>query len=132
LLADVREEGLHVLDAAGIAVEPPPGEASPIRIREFNEKSKAPPPDAEALLNLPESERTYPSMWQDLELDRRTSEADYLNGVIVALGRKLGIPTPYNSALLDIINRMFAEVERPGIYTPAELRRLIESRLKTQ
>jgi 2-dehydropantoate 2-reductase len=131
LLADVREEGLRVLDAAGIAVEPPPGEASPIRIREFNEKSKAPPPDAEALMNLPESERTYPSMWQDLELDRRTSEADYLNGVIVDLGRKHGIPTPYNSTLLAVINRMFAEGQRPGIYTPAELRTLIESRQST-
>jgi 2-dehydropantoate 2-reductase len=132
LLADVREEGLRVLDAAGIPVEPPPGVASPIRIREFNEKSKAPPRDAETLMNLPESERTYPSMWQDLELDRRTSEADHLNGVIVDLGRKHGIPTPYNSALLEIVNRMFAEGQRPGIYTPAELRALIESRLATQ
>jgi 2-dehydropantoate 2-reductase len=132
LLTDVREEGLRVLDAAGIAVEPPPGEASPIRIREFNEKSKAPPPDADALMNLPESERTYPSMWQDLELGRRTSEVDYLNGVIVDLGRKHGIPTPYNSALLDIVNRMLAEGRRPGIHTPAELRMLIESRRSVQ
>jgi hypothetical protein len=30
------------------------------------------------------------------------------------------------------VNRMFAEAERPGIYTPAELRTLIESRLQTQ
>jgi 2-dehydropantoate 2-reductase len=129
LLAEVREEGLRVLDAAGVTVEPPPGVASPIRIRELHEKARAAPPDAERLLNLPESERTYPSMWQDLELGRRTSEADYLNGVIVDLGRRHGLPTPYNSTLLVIINHMFAEGRPPGLYTPAELRALIESRM---
>ena len=70
-------------------------------------------------------------MWQDIELGRRTSKADYLNGVIVDLGRKHGIPTPYNSTLLEVINRMFAEGQRPGIYTPAELRTLIESQRST-
>ncbi len=128
LLADVREEGLRVLDAAGITVEPPPGVASPIRIRELHERAQAAPPDAERLMNLPESERTYPSMWQDLELGRRTGEADHLNGVIVDLGRRHGLPTPYNSALLEVVNRMFAEGLRPGLYTPTELRALIESR----
>jgi 2-dehydropantoate 2-reductase len=132
LLADVREEGLRVLDRAGIAVEPPAGLDSPIRIRELHEKAKAPPPDAEHLLSLPESERTYPSMWQDLELGRRTSEADFLNGRIVEMGRQHGIPTPYNSVLLEVVNRMFAEAVPPGLYTPAELRALIESRIQNQ
>ncbi|MFL6278210.1 MAG: ketopantoate reductase family protein [Blastocatellia bacterium] len=127
LLGDVREEGLRVLEAAGIAAEPPPGAPSLIRIRELHEKAKA-PPDAAALLNLPEAERTYPSMWQDLMRGRRTSEADHLNGVIVDLGRKHQVATPYNSALLEIVRRMFAAGERPGIHTPAELRALIESR----
>ncbi|HKQ06297.1 MAG TPA: 2-dehydropantoate 2-reductase [Blastocatellia bacterium] len=128
LLGDVREEGLRVLKAAGIAVEPPPGEPSLIRIRELHEKAKAPPPDAAVLLDLPEAERTYPSMWQDLMLGRRTSEAEHLNGVIVDLGRKHQLATPYNSALLELAHRMFAAGERPGIYTPTELRALIESR----
>ncbi|HJQ26867.1 MAG TPA: 2-dehydropantoate 2-reductase [Blastocatellia bacterium] len=132
LLAEVREEGLRVLDAARIAVEPPAGEPSLIRIRELHEKAKAPPADMEALRNLPEHERTYPSMWQDLMLGRRTSEADHLNGVIVELGRQHGVPTPYNSTLLEIVNRMFATGERPGLYTPAELRALIESRRATE
>jgi 2-dehydropantoate 2-reductase len=131
LLADVREEGLRVLDAAGIEVEPPPGEPSLIRVRELNEKAKAPPADGEKLMNLPESERTYPSMWQDLVLGRRTSEASHLNGVVVEMGRRHGIPTPYNSALLDIINRMFAEGQPPGLHTPAQLRALIESQGST-
>jgi hypothetical protein len=39
------------------------------------------------------------------------------------MGRKLAIPTPYNSTLLEIVNRMFDEGLKPGIYTPAELHR---------
>ena len=132
LLTDVREEGLRVLDAAGIAVEPPPDEPSLIRVRALHEKAKTPPPDPERLMNLPEDERTYPSMWQDLELGRATGEADYLNGVLVEMGRKYGIATPYNSMLLEVVNRMFAEGRRPGLHTPAGLRALVESRAQTR
>jgi 2-dehydropantoate 2-reductase len=129
LMYGVREEGMRVLDAAGIEVEPPPGEPSPIRIREMNEKLKEPAkaPDEEAA--LPEERRTYASMWQDLFLGRRSGEADYLNGKIVELGKKFSIPTPYNSALLEIANRMFEEGLKPGIYTPAELHAFIQARI---
>ncbi|MFP5265661.1 MAG: ketopantoate reductase family protein [Blastocatellia bacterium] len=127
LMYEVREEGLRVLDAAGVEVEPPPGEPSPIRIRELNEKLKQPhrPPDDAP--DLPEERRTYASMWQDLVLGRSSGEADYLNGKIVELGKELGIPTPYNSVLLGIANRMFDEGLKPGIYTPAELHALIRA-----
>ena len=72
--------------------------------------------------------RTYSSMWQDLHLGRKAHEAEFLNGAIVALGQKLGIPTPYNSTLLELVNQMFAEGLMPGIYTPNELDDLIRSR----
>ena len=127
LMVEVREEGLRVLDAAGIAVEPPAGEPSPIRIRRMTEKLKLPPDPTRSAPDVPEDQRTYASMWQDLVLDRPSSEADFLNGEIVVLGRKLGIPTPYNSALLEIINGMFDKNLKPGIHTPAELRSLIRS-----
>lgn len=125
LMYEVREEGLRVLDAAGVEVEPPPGEPSPIRIRELNEKLKQPHKSPDGGPDLPEERRTYASMWQDLILGRESGEADYLNGKIVELGKRLGIPTPYNSALLGIANRMFDEGLKPGIYTPAELHALI-------
>jgi 2-dehydropantoate 2-reductase len=128
LMLEVREEGLRVLDAAGIAVEPPAGEPSPIRIRRMTEKLKLPPDPSRNSPDLPEEQRTYASMWQDLVLGRRSSEADFLNGEIVTLGRKLGIPTPYNSTLLEIVNRMFDDNLKPGIHTPAELRALIRPR----
>lgn len=132
LMLEVREEGLRVLDAAGIAVEPPAGEASPIRIREMTEKLKLPHRESRSGVDLPEERRTYASMWQDLILERRSSEADFLNGEIVRLGVQVGISTPYNAALLEIVNGMFDGKLKPGIYSPAELRALIRtSALKT-
>jgi 2-dehydropantoate 2-reductase len=129
LMYEVRDEGLRVLDAAGLEVEPPHGEPSPIRVREMTEKLKEPVKAPGEGAALPEERRTYASMWQDLFLGRKSGEADYLNGEIVELGKRLGIPTPYNSALLEIANRMFDEGLKPGIYKPAELHALIRSRI---
>jgi 2-dehydropantoate 2-reductase len=128
LMREVREEGLRVLDAAGIAVEPPAGEPSPIRIREMTRALDRPPKPGDEARNLPEHRRTYASMWQDLHLGRKSSEAEFLNGEITRLGGRLSIPTPYNSTLLEIVNRMFDRGLGPGIYTPAALRALIRSR----
>jgi 2-dehydropantoate 2-reductase len=127
LMLEVREEGLRVLEAAGVEVEPPAGEPSPIRIREMTEKLRSSPDPKRRRADVPEDMRTYASMWQDLVLGRGSSEVDFLNGEIVTLGRKLGIPTPYNAALLSIVKGMFEAKLKPGIYTPAELREQIRS-----
>jgi 2-dehydropantoate 2-reductase len=42
------------------------------------------------------------SMLQDV-LRRRRTEIDFINGVIVRQGQELGIPTPVNSVLLDLV-----------------------------
>jgi 2-dehydropantoate 2-reductase len=128
LMAEAREEGIRVLDAAGIAIEPPAGEPSPIRIRKMTEDLYLPPkPPAQNPETLPEDRRAYASMWQDLYHGRKEHEADFLNGEIVRIGDRVGIPTPYNRALLDIINKMSAEGIKPGLYSPAELRARIRS-----
>jgi 2-dehydropantoate 2-reductase len=127
-MAEVREEGLSVLDAAGIAVEPPKGEPSPVPIRKMTEALKQGAKVAENPESLPVEKRTYASMWQDLRLGRRSHEAEFLNGEIVEIGKRVGIATPYNSTLLGVIDRMFDERLDPGIYTPAELKRLVKAR----
>ena len=129
LMLAVREEGLKVLDAAGIPVEPPADEPSPIRIREMTEKLREPPKRPYDLAKLSQETRTYSSMWQDLHLGRKANEAEFLNGDIVMLGEKLGIPTPYNSTLLELVNRMFSDRLKPGIYSPTELNDLVRSRV---
>ncbi len=59
------------------------------------------------------SESFIPSMAQDVNKGRRT-EVDYINGVIVARGRELGIDAPANARLAAAVKR----VERGG-YAPS-------------
>jgi len=125
LMAAVRDEGLAVLDAAGIAVEPPEGEPSPIRIREETAKLRVRVETSDDRRTSPGEPRTYPSMLQDLMLGRKTTEADFLNGEIVRLGERLGVATPYNRTLLDMIHKMSATAIQPGVYSPHELREII-------
>jgi len=42
------------------------------------------------------------SMLQDIEA-RRATEIDYLNGGIARFGRELGVPTPLNDAITQLI-----------------------------
>lgn len=129
LMLAVREEGLRVLDAAGIEVEPPADQPSPIRIREMTERLREAPKSTYDPNKVNNGPQTYSSMWQDLQLGRKAHEAEFLNGDIVALGQKLGIPTPFNSTLLEIVNRMFREGLGPGLYSPDELSDLVLSRV---
>ncbi len=128
LMLEVREEGLRVLDASGIEAEPPEGEPSPIRIRQMTAKLREPVEAGRAERELPPERRTYASMWQDLELGRQSNEARFLNGEIVELGKRAGLATPYNSTLLEIIDRMVGQGLKPGLYSPSELARLMAER----
>jgi len=46
-----------------------------------------------------------PSMGQDIAKGRRT-EIDFINGLVVEKGKALGIPTPFNEALVGIVQRV--------------------------
>ena len=46
-----------------------------------------------------------PSMGQDMVKGRRT-EIEFLNGLITRKGEEVGIPTPANRALVDIVKRV--------------------------
>ena len=54
---------------------------------------------------LPEPGR--PSLLQDVIKGRRT-ETDYLNGEVVVRGKKLGIPTPMNEAIVEVMHKLEA------------------------
>lgn len=47
--------------------------------------------------------QVYGSTWQST-VRGKTSEIDYLNGEIVALGKSIGLTTPFNSHLVDVIH----------------------------
>lgn len=51
------------------------------------------------------------SMWSDLHYNRKT-EVDYLNGLVVDMGKEAGVPTPVNARLLELVRA--AEVAKQG------------------
>lgn len=127
-MADVEEEGLHVLDMAGISIADP---NNPIdfgkRLDDLRNVAEDPEKIHEAE-NIPSELRTYPSTWTDLKLKRGETEAGYFNGEIILLGEKYGAPTPYNSTLLNIVETMAAEGIEPGLHTIEELIDQVEQR----
>jgi 2-dehydropantoate 2-reductase len=55
------------------------------------------------------------SMWDDLQR-RRTTEVDYLQGAIIALGEKTGTPTPVSRHITKLIKAAEAEARgSPGL-----------------
>jgi 2-dehydropantoate 2-reductase len=50
------------------------------------------------------------SMWEDLERHRPT-EVDDLNGAVVRLGARCGVPTPVNERLVQLVKEAEARGE---------------------
>ena len=120
-IADVMEEGMHVLDIAGITLE---DENNPLDVRKLIAVIRGMQYDEEkiaAVEQIPRELRTYPSTWDDIQRRRGETEAGYFNGEIILLGEKHRVPTPYNSALLNIVDKMAAVGDAPGKYTLEEL-----------
>ncbi|HEX4945885.1 MAG TPA: ketopantoate reductase C-terminal domain-containing protein, partial [Blastocatellia bacterium] len=129
LMAEVQEEGLRVVEAAGIPLEEG---NSPLDVYAMTQKARqvgeSPPDEAaiQAAKDLPELQRTYVSTWADLQQQRGETEASYLNGEIILLGEKYHVPTPYNFTLLDVVERVAAQKLLPGQYATSEVRQMIE------
>lgn len=66
------------------------------------------------------------STWQNFAKGTR-SELDYLNGEIVLLGRRHGIPTPLNERVQHILGRSSATGEGPGNHHISEVLRLLSA-----
>src|SRR5262249_14879674 len=127
-MADVQEEGLLALAAAGISLE---DANNPIDLkRQLAELRNVveDPEKIDAEANSPVELRTYPSTWVDLKLKRGETEAGYFNGEILLLGKKYQVPTPYNSTLFNVVETMAAKGAQPGLCTIEELANLIKKR----
>jgi 2-dehydropantoate 2-reductase len=105
-------EEIHHIDPELIAKA---GEGDAVALREVDEHRLAE-------VKKPGGGEHRPSMGQDMVKGRRT-EIEFLNGLIVDKGKEVGIATPANAALTDIVKR----VERGEL--PADPRNLIDLRL---
>lgn len=125
-MAEVLEEGLHVLEAAHIGLDPVPYDVHAItrQLRNCTEDAEK----IQAARALPVELRTYPSTWMDLKQQRGETEAGFLNGEIILLGEKHDVPTPYNATLLNIIETMAGEHSAPGKHRLDELIGMVEQR----
>lgn len=65
-----------------------------------------------------------PSLWEDLERGRDRSEVEVLNGAVAREGARLGIPTPVNAMLTDLLRALAA-----GVRSRDEFRRTPEALL---
>ena len=66
-------------------------------------------------------ERQGGSSWQSLERRLGTIETDYLNGEIVRMGERHGVPTPVNALLQYLAQRMAVERRPPGTINPDKI-----------
>jgi 2-dehydropantoate 2-reductase len=106
--AMARQEGIDCLSAAGIDFVP-------------ESEDKARRGDLLRIGVIEGKSRQGGSSWQSLFRQTRHIEADYLNGEIVLLGRRHGIPTPVNAALQRLANQLAASGRPPGSMTTEEL-----------
>ena len=99
------KEGLKVINVAGIKTEDVPG--YPFKL--LKTMARMPLPIASLLLKRKaKSLGKVPVLGSTLQSIRRgsTTEVDYLNGEIVNLGKKMGIPTPANSLMVELVHQV--------------------------
>ncbi len=116
-MAETMREGVGVTRAGGIEPRMEPGS----RIDAFIESLESAGSNHPALQGEPGGSRTYPSTWQDLSRRRSGTEVPYFNGEVVEMGFELGLPTPYNSTLLELIREAVERSAAPGQYTLEDL-----------
>ena len=61
------------------------------------------------------------SMGQDVDKGRYT-EIDYMNGYIVEKGEEIGVPTPFNTAIVELVSEIHSGRARPE---PSNIERLL-------
>jgi 2-dehydropantoate 2-reductase len=102
---NLMKEGLEVAKIAGIKTAPVPG----FTLSFIETIAKMPLSEASSMMkNAIESggeRHTLGSILQSIKRGKNT-EVDYMNGEIVNLGKKRGIPTPANSLIVELVHQV--------------------------
>jgi 2-dehydropantoate 2-reductase len=99
------KEGLEVVRLAEIKTAAVPG----FSLSLIETMAKMPLPEASSMMkNIIESggeRHTLGSILQSIKRGKST-EVDYMNGEIVSLGKKMGVPTPANSLMVELVHQV--------------------------
>lgn len=108
----LMKECIDVCFASGIRIEPVQGKDIVMLFDYHNSFKKA-----LSFMLIPLAIRKHAklkaSMLQDLEKGKKT-EVDSINGSVSQQGRKVGVPTPYNDKVVEIVHRIEAGELLPG------------------
>jgi 2-dehydropantoate 2-reductase len=106
------KECIDVCSAGGIRIEPVQGKDI-VKLLDYKNAFKR----AFSFFIIPIAIRKHAklkaSMLQDLEKGKLT-EVDAINGAVSEFGRKVGVPTPANDMVVDIIHKIEKGVLSPG------------------
>jgi len=105
LTISLLKEGLKVIKAAGIKTANVPG----FPMEPIEAMARESLPTASSLLKkIAESLGKVPVLGSTLQSIKRgtSTEVDYLNGEIVNIGKKNGIPTPVNSLVVGLVHQI--------------------------
>ena len=98
------KECIDVATAGGIRFEPIQGK-DVITLLDYHNPVKKNISFMILPLTMRKHMRLKPSMLQDLEKGRKC-EVDAINGVVCSSGRELGVPTPMNDTVVEVIHRI--------------------------
>jgi len=107
LTINLLKEGLKVIKAAEIKTGDVPG----FPMEPIETMARESLPIASSLLKkIAESLGAVPVLGSTLQSIKRgkSTEVDYLNGEIVTLGKRMGIPTPANSLMVGLVHQVEA------------------------
>jgi 2-dehydropantoate 2-reductase len=105
LTINLLKEGLKVIKAAEIKT----GDVQGFPMEPIETMARESLPIASSLLkNIAESLGKVPVLGSTLQSIKRgkSTEVDYLNGEIVTLGKRMGIPTPANSLMVELVHQV--------------------------
>lgn len=112
VVQSLMKECIDVCYASGIKIEPVQGKDI-VRLFDYHNPIKK----ALSFMLIPLAIRKHAklkaSMLQDLEKGKKT-EVDSINGSVSQQGRKVGVPTPYNDKVVEIVHRIEAGELLPG------------------
>ncbi|HSV19377.1 MAG TPA: ketopantoate reductase family protein [Casimicrobiaceae bacterium] len=125
LLVALVGEGVGVALAAGVKLETF-GAFEPLKLRPRTPAEEA---EARAVLNRFADQtrnqiKVRSGPWRDLAVRQRPTEIDHMVGWVIAEGRRLGVPTPLNEALVQQVKALENGTRQRGLGNLDELEAL--------